>query len=115
MTRIFRFRQRPTFQHHDTLVHEIVERLWPAMHCLLGSNTAAMSAAELRGYLRARAFGPVRTEVLQCVADQCATAAKRDELISAALDRIVHLAIQEHWAPPVVTIPMPHVRIRRAA
>jgi hypothetical protein len=74
-----------------------------------------MSAPELRGYVRARAFAVVRTRVEQTIADGRVSAANPDELLAAVLERTVHIIVRDLQSPPVIAVPSPHLRLRTAA
>jgi hypothetical protein len=74
-----------------------------------------MSPAELSGYLRARAGNEVSTAVRQCAVTRRWTLTRKNKLVAAVIERIIYLAIRDRFAPPVVAIPMPHVRRRLAA
>jgi hypothetical protein len=115
MTPAFRFIGRAGGSRRDTLVHDIADQVLPVVMRRLVSNTAAMSAAELRGYLRARAWNDVRAAVRRNVAERRGQFAQERELVTDVLERMVYLALREHFVPPVVSIPMPHVQLRAAA
>jgi hypothetical protein len=115
MMPIFRLPGRAGPRHRDTLVHDIAEQVLPVVMRRFPSEPAAMSAAELRGYLRARAWNDVRAAVRRCLDERRGHSTPEAVLLADLLERTVHLAIREHLVPPVVSIPMPHVRLRAAA
>jgi len=99
----------------DTLVHNIANAAARTTAEQLSHNTSKMSVAELRGYVRARALHAVRAQTFQAVAGRRLQRTKVDDLIAAALERTLHLLIRDFLAPPVATIPTPHVRLRIAS
>jgi hypothetical protein len=115
MTPKFNVFKRAATRHRDALACHIAARCATAVMRQMRPDTAPMGAAELRGYVRARARSVVRTEVEPAVAHGRVSATEADDLIAAALERTVHLVIREIQTPPVVDIPAPHVPLRSAA
>ena len=99
----------------DALAHDIAARAAAAVTQHMCSHAALMGAAELRGYVRARALSVVRAGAQRAVAAGRLPATQCDDLIGSALERTVHAVIRELQSPPVVSIPTPHVPLRSAA
>ena len=108
------FRRERTF-HRDAVACDIAALCAAAVVERLSPDIAAMGVAELRGYIRARALPIVRSHVQKLVAEQRVASSQGNDLIAAALERTVHLALGDLYAPPVVAIPTPHVPMRTAA
>jgi hypothetical protein len=90
----------------DRSVENVRDQLW--------LDTSRMSAAEFRGYVRARAHRIVRLEAAR-VADDCGLPASRfDPLVAPALERTVQLVVRQPVPVPVMPLPVPHVRLRIA-
>src|SRR5688572_92998 len=81
--------------HIDRLVREVVERSMAPVRERLSGIAASMSAAELRGYVRARATQPVRIHAEQILALHRRQEAMLDELVARALERTVHQIVRE--------------------
>jgi len=115
MTRIFSSFKRARTRPGDALACDIAASCVSELLQRLRSKTTEMSAPEMRGYLRARAFAVVRTRVEQTIADGRLPAADKDELIAAVLERTVHIVVRDLQSPPVIAVPSPHLRLRTAA
>jgi hypothetical protein len=96
------------------MIYLIAERSLEPARAELSSDVSNMSAAELRGYVRARAHHTVRVQAehatLSCGLPQSAL----DELVTAALERTVQLIARQPLRAPVMQLPAPHVRLRIA-
>lgn len=101
--------------HDNALAHDIVAHSGAAVMQRLRCDIATMAAAELRGYIRARALSAVRGYVQQAVAERRLSPRQANDLIATALERTVHLVVRELQAPPIIAIPTPHVPLRAAA
>ena len=115
MRRIFSSFKRARTRPGDAAACDIAASCVSVLLERLRSRTTEMSAPELRGYVRARAFAVVRTRVEQTNADGRLSAADKDDLIAAVLERTVHIVVRELQSPPVITVPSPHLRLRIAA
>lgn len=98
----------------DTLAREIAERSAAATLLRLRADAEKMSAAELRGYVRAHALPFVRAEAAN-LADCELSRTQFERSIAMALEQTTHLVVRQLKAHPVVAIPAPHVRLRLAA
>lgn len=92
----------------DALTGEIARDVARQMSGQLNACVANMNAAELRGYVRARATSVASSRCRQWVGEDA-------ELTAAVLEQAVHLIIRDLFVRPVVTVPSPHVRLRNAA
>jgi hypothetical protein len=99
----------------DRLVRDVVERSMATVRERLSGITDSMSAAELRGYVRARAAQPIRVHAEQILALHRRQDAMLDEVVARALERTVHQIVRQSMMQPVVNMPAAHVRLRAAA
>jgi hypothetical protein len=112
---MFKLIHRPEISDSDQLIHDIAERAARSTMCHLSTNTAAMSTAELRGYVRTRALRSVREQIFQSRCDYSSNLECADAFFQSVLERTVHLVAGKLLVPPVAAIPAPHVRLRIAA
>jgi len=99
----------------DRLAREVAERSLEPARERLSRTVWAMSPAELRGYVRARATRPVRVHARQALAHHRMQDTLLDDLVQSVLERTVHLLVREFLVQPVVAMPAAHVRLRAAA
>jgi len=79
----------------DYLAREIAEASVADVRQRLRAQASPMNSAELRGYVRARALRSVRSHVRQRAAKHPQPILKADELIQAALERVVHIVVRQ--------------------
>ena len=99
----------------DGLLREIVERCVVETRERLGADLANMSAAELRGYVKARATAPVLTYVRRLVADRRLKADRIAEFVEQSIERVTHSIMREATLAPIVSLPYAAVPMRKAA
>ena len=110
---MFNFLKHQASCHHDFLAREVAERSAAATLRRLSADADRMSAAELRGYVRAHALPCVRNDI--ALVDRELPRTQMDGLIAMALEQTTHLVVRQLKAHPVVTMPTPHIRLRLAA
>ncbi|MEX0612227.1 MAG: hypothetical protein WD738_13540 [Pirellulales bacterium] len=115
MTPIFSSFEHAKTCRRDALAHDIATRSMATVMRRLHADTATMTSAELRGYIRARALNAVQTEARKLIAARQVQLPHADELIAAALEQTVHIVVQNLLSPPVIAMPAPHLSIRSAA
>jgi hypothetical protein len=98
----------------EVVLRNIAERCLVACRRRVCPNADNMSAAELRGYVRARAMRPVRMLVRQLVSEARLPARQADHAIAWTLDRTVHEIVCEMTARPLVRMSNAHVPLRLA-
>jgi hypothetical protein len=98
----------------DALTREIAERCANAVLAQLSGEALQMSAAQLRGYVRARAWSHVSAELQDAAATGRVRRSQAIELAARALEQTVHIVVAANTAAPVIAMPMPHIG-RRAA
>ena len=74
-----------------------------------------MSAGELRGYLRARAFPSVRDLTRRMAAAHCLANSSAEQLAERSLERTVNLLFRELTDQPPLVLPMVEAPWRAAA
>lgn len=84
----------------DVLVHDIADRSLSQARERLWADLSAMSTAELRGYVRARADAPVRHWAGQVAADRGLTRGVANELLQRALQRTTLVVVRQLSARP---------------
>jgi hypothetical protein len=97
------------------LIQSIARSVCSETMTQLTPSASAMPLDELRGYVRTRAASIAREHVRQAIADRRLAPTLLSELTAAVIDRTVHLAVRSSVTMPIVAIPQPHVRIRKAA
>jgi hypothetical protein len=73
-----------------------------------------MSPAELRGYVRARAWSEVRRQSQNLVAERNVSADFANDLMANALDRTTHAILRQPPPQPTMPLPAPHIQLRIA-
>ena len=112
---MFRLFQRHEICDRERLIREIARAAARDAVRRLGTDTATMSDAELRGYIRARAMNVVRAQIRHTKTGSSLQAARSNELVATILERTVHLVVSDLQVQPVTAIQAPHVRLRIAA
>lgn len=79
----------------EYLAREIAEASIEDVRKRLRAHASSMSSAELRGYVRARAMRSVRSRLRQHAAKHPQPILNIDELIQAALERVVHIVVRQ--------------------
>jgi hypothetical protein len=98
----------------DRMVFLIAERSLAGVRERLWSNLSEMSAAELRGYVRARAFHTVRMQT-RLVAREFQIPGDNLEAIELrALERTTQLVVRQPLRQPIMPLPAAHVQLRIA-
>jgi hypothetical protein len=107
----------PTLQfgQTDRLLRQIVEASMPAARRRINADTTAMSAGELRGYLRARAIFAVRDQTSRTIAAHLLDNWLAEPLVEQALDRTVNLLFRELAEHRPLVIPLYEAPMRAAA
>ncbi len=108
-TNIIRLLQR------DRLMREIVERCTVETRERLGADLANMSAAELRGYVRARATAPVLTDARRLIAERRLNIEGLTEFVEQSIERVTHSIVREAAISPIVSLPCAAIPMRAAA
>lgn len=90
----------------DGLLRQIVEAGLPAARQQISPEATAMSADELRGYVRARALFAVRDQTRRLSAAYHLENSSMEQLLERALERTVHLLVRElaHQVPLIMPI-----------
>jgi hypothetical protein len=99
----------------DGLLREIVESSLPPVRRRICAEVAVMSAAELRGYLRARAHVAVRCQTLRLSAPYRFDSSSMEQLVQRALERTVNLLLRELTDQSPLILPMFDEPLRAAA
>jgi hypothetical protein len=105
------------FQHPDATdprQREIARLAASITRQRLSADTANMSAAELRGYVRAYAQRVVR-DYFAKLTDGTRNEQPNERLLADVVEQTVHLVVREFTTQPAVSIPAPHVQSCRAA
>jgi hypothetical protein len=110
---MFNFHSGASNQKCDTLVRKVAERTAAEILSQLGTTLAGLSEAELRGYVRARAW-PLVCDDLQQIVTGDPTLGSRQDLAGRVLEQTVHIVVRACTVSPIVSVPMPHIG-RRAA
>lgn len=108
------FRKNITGCDDDSVIREMAERCANAVLAQLSSEARQMNAAQLRGYVRARAWPHVSAEIQDAAATGQVRQSQINEFAARVLEQAVHIATAVNTAAPVIAIPMPHIG-RRAA
>jgi hypothetical protein len=108
------FRAEP-IRNCDAVAHGISERCLKELRQQIGPSAAVMGAAELQGYLRAKAYPILQARIAAISASDHRSTADAQQLTAKVLERIVHLALKDFETPPVVLVAAPHVRLRQVA
>jgi hypothetical protein len=98
----------------DALVREVAQRSASVTRSRLRLDADQLSADELRGYVRARAIGPVRLLAHQLAEERSVSAEQADLLVPRALERTVHVVVRE-MSRPIVAAPLAYRPLRAAA
>jgi hypothetical protein len=99
----------------DSLVREIARLGAAVARSRLKLDGDQLSADELRGYVRARAIGPVRLLAHQLAAKTDHSSDLTDQLAARALERTVHLVVRGMQSRPIVAATPACLPLRRAA
>ena len=99
----------------EPIVHEIAAQCAASTLLRIGAAGNTMSAAELRGYVRALARPWIAAEVERLQSAGLIARNHRKNLIAVALEQTVYLATRACASAPVVAMPIPHIRLRAAA
>ena len=99
----------------DGVLCQIVERSLPLARRRISAETAAMSAGELRGYLRARASIAVRDQTKQLSDTYQFDYPSLEQVFERALERAVNLLLRELIEQPTLVIPFIEPRLSSAA
>jgi hypothetical protein len=98
----------------EVVVREIALRGAAVTRSRLHLDAGQLSADELRGYVRARAIGPVRQLMHELVLAHGLSADQASQLIGRALERTVHVVVRE-MSRPIVSAPPVYLPLRAAA
>ena len=109
------FRNNSSGADSDAIVREIVERCASATLSKLSAAAEGMSAAQLRGYVRAHAWPQVWDEVQSAEAHGRVTKSQANDLAARVLEQTVHLVTCTYLTAPIVAMPAPHIGRRAAA
>src|SRR5258708_9454435 len=93
----------------DAIVREIAERCASATWSQLSIAAERMSVAQLRGYVRARAWPQVWDEAQSAEALGRMTQSQTNDLAARVLEQTVHLVTRAYLTAPVVAMPAPHI------
>jgi hypothetical protein len=99
----------------DSLVRKIAQRSAEVTRSRLRLDAHQLSADELRGYVRARAIGPVRFLTRQLVGERDRPIDELERLTERALERTVHLVVRGMLSQPIVVATPVYVPLRAAA
>ncbi len=99
----------------DGALRQIVQASMPPARRRISAEAGMMSASELRGYLRARAFFAVRDQTRQLSAAYQFDSSLTEQLLERALERTVNLLFRELTEHPPLVIPIYEPRWREAA
>jgi hypothetical protein len=109
------FKRNNTGADGDALVREISERCAAATLSQLSRAAERMSAAQLRGYVRAHAWPQVWAEVQRAEANGRLTMSHVNDLAAKILEQTIHAVTSAYLTAPVVAMPAPHIGRRAAA
>jgi hypothetical protein len=110
---MFNFHSSATNQKRDALIRDIAERSAAEILSQLSATLQGLSEAELRGYVRSRAWPLVCDDLQRLVTDEAAPGS-RQELAGRVLEQTVHIVTRACAVAPVISVPLPHIG-RRAA
>ena len=79
---------------------EVARQCRSALWRRVSRQTASMSVAEVRGYVRARAAGCVATEVEQVFARRRLKPALRTQVATSALDQLISMVVHDVLSEP---------------
>jgi hypothetical protein len=96
------------------IVREIAERCASVTLSQLSAAAERMSAAQLRGYVRAHAWPQVWDEAQRAEVDGRLAKSLAGDLAVRVLEQTVQLVTRAYMTAPVVAMPAPHIG-RRAA
>ena len=99
----------------DGLLRQIVEASLPTARRQISPEATAMSADELRGYVRARALFAVRDETRRLSAANQLDDSSTEQLLERALERTVNLLLRELTQQVPLIMPMYEAPLRAAA
>ena len=99
----------------EAIANQIYERSVAGVMSQLCSAAQQMSAAELRGYIRALALPLIQSEAQQFVRSGQMQNARMNKYIAQVLERTVHELVRGHTSAPVAATPAPHIGLRTAA
>jgi hypothetical protein len=99
----------------EAIVRETAERCTAAFLSEFGSVAQQMSAAELRGYVRAHAWPWISAESQRLISTGELPQARVNNFLSRTLEDVVHRVVRAYAVAPVVATPTPHIGIRKAA
>jgi hypothetical protein len=98
----------------DAVIQHFAKQVARAVRENLPPTTANMPAAELRGYVRARAAREAREQVRHSPTRVRESQTADPNLVAAIAERAAHLVIREHVTSPIISMPLPHVQTRAA-
>jgi hypothetical protein len=110
-----RFKKLTVNGHYDAIAREIAERCAEAIVSKLDNAANRMSAAELRGYVRASAWPWICAEVQAIDSQPQLAKSERVELAARALEQTAHLVTRALMSAPIIAMPTPHIGQRAAA
>ncbi len=99
----------------DGLLRQIVEASLPTARRQISLEATAMSADELRGYVRARALFAVRDQTRRLSAAYQLENSSIEQLLERALERTVTLLLRELTQQAPLILPMYDAPLRAAA
>jgi hypothetical protein len=99
----------------DDVLREVVRRASAQVRRRLNAATAAMSDAELRGYVRARATRPVRIAAEELSTEQGWRSVLTDSLVASALERAVHQIVYQTRSQSVISPSAARATLRAVA
>jgi hypothetical protein len=111
---MLRFDKDNSGTERDAVSREIAERCANAILAQLSHEAQMMNAAQLRGYVRARAWSQVWAKVKDAAAAGRVRRSDVNDLAARVLEQTVHITVAANSAAPVVAMPTPHIA-RRAA
>ena len=101
-------KKRKTQAQLSSLAQEIANASRQAVRLLVADRCVRMSQNEMRGYVRARAGGPVRERAIQRSRELARLSPREVKTVmQMATDRVVHLVVHE---PSCVGIPLQTIR-----
>jgi hypothetical protein len=99
----------------SALARELAQRAAAVTRSRLHLAGDTLNGDELRGYVRARAIGPVRLLAQQLAAEYRLAPQAADELAARTLERTVHLVVRGISSQPILSIPAAVLPLRTAA
>jgi hypothetical protein len=99
----------------DGFIRQIVEASLETSRRRIFNEATTMSAAELRGYLRARALLSVRYQTQRVAAANQLNDKVAEQLVERALERTVNLLLREFTQQPPLILPIYEAPRRAAA